>query len=260
MFVALLFIYALCLLITLLHGRDNIFDVIKEKGNPLKNSYISVVSLTSATLIVIVIIDLLQQSVGIETGELISENELFTYLSVSMAPVVEEIGFRLFILGVFAVFLYLSMKRGLKLSLMDLIVILFNPGFARRKIENRFGRDALWRPLMLMVFISAILFGSIHYIYGGGWEIGKVTTASLAGILLGYLYIEFGLPAAILSHYTFNHFFMTYYYISEISNFPYVVDFAVILLGIFTIGYIIINKITKLGKKFDEDEVTIIEI
>jgi hypothetical protein len=261
MFVILIIIYSICLLSTLLSGKNNIFDTVRKRENPFNNAYVSVIALTSAILLIIIAIDLLQKSVGIESGKLESENELLMYLSVSMAPIIEEIGFRFFILGIFTLFLYLTLSGKLKISPINILRILLNPKMAREILIEKYGRDILWKPVILMVIVSGIMFGSIHYIYGGGWEIGKVTTASLAGILLGYLYIEYGLPAAILSHYTFNHFFMTYYFISRVSEFPvipYIVDVLIVILGISTIGY---SLGLILGFKYDEsEEVTVIEI
>jgi hypothetical protein len=45
-----------------------------------------------------------------------------------------------------------------------------------------------------------------------------------------------------------------------VSNFPYIVDFTILLLGLFTIGYIVINRVSRWGKWRGEEEVNIIEI
>lgn len=42
---------------------------------------------------------------------------------------------------------------------------------------------------------------------GGGWEIGKVSTAFLAGVAFGVAYVAYGAYADILLHWFFNYYF-----------------------------------------------------
>ena len=58
-----------------------------------------------------------------------------------------------------------------------------------------------------LILITGIAFGSAHYLLGGGWEIGKVTTATLAGLVFGIVYVAYGAYAPILMHWFFNYYF-----------------------------------------------------
>ena len=50
-------------------------------------------------------------------------------------------------------------------------------------------------------------FGAAHYLYGGGWEIGKISTAMVSGLALGYVYLRYGAYAPVLLHWFFNYYF-----------------------------------------------------
>jgi hypothetical protein len=51
------------------------------------------------------------------------------------------------------------------------------------------------------------VFGLAHFLSGGGWEIGKVTTAFLAGFVFAIVYVAYGAYAPILLHWFFNYHF-----------------------------------------------------
>jgi hypothetical protein len=51
------------------------------------------------------------------------------------------------------------------------------------------------------------MFGFAHILYGGGWEIGKVSTACLAGFVFAIMYVSYGAYADILLHWFFNYYF-----------------------------------------------------
>ena len=52
-----------------------------------------------------------------------------------------------------------------------------------------------------------MMFGFAHILYGGGWEIGKVSTACLAGLVFAIMYVSYGAYADILLHWFFNYYF-----------------------------------------------------
>ena len=81
--------------------------------------------------------------------------------------------------------------------------------------------------------------------YGGEWQLGKITTASLAGITLGIIYIKFGLFSAILIHWLFNYYTTIYIRIDEIIgsiNILYIMDFFIIANSLLITVYFIGNK------------------
>lgn len=235
----LLTIYLICLFKTFIDGRRDILSVITDIGNIKDNSFVALTSYTNVTLLIIVIIQQLQEKVGIETGKLIYKNELIKYLSISIAPLIEEIGFRCFIIGLFILVAIIRFLGIGELGLKNIIKILIYPSRMDPYIINRYGYNPIYKPTVSLIIISSLIFGSIHYIYGGGWEIGKITTASIAGILLGYLYYKYGLPASIMSHYFFNHLLMTYYYLGTTNLITLSVNAVIITQGLLVIIYII---------------------
>lgn len=78
---------------------------------------------------------------------------------------------------------------------------------ARRRLRRYFlGGDL---PVNLLtaslIVFSATMFSFAHV---GGWDIYKVPTAFIAGLALGYLFVRFGLWAAILLHFVTNFMFI----------------------------------------------------
>lgn len=59
----------------------------------------------------------------------------------------------------------------------------------------------------ILILITSIAFGLAHYLLGGGWEIGKVSTALLAGLVFGIMFVAYGAYASILLHWYFDYFF-----------------------------------------------------
>jgi hypothetical protein len=59
----------------------------------------------------------------------------------------------------------------------------------------------------ILILVTAFAFGSAHYLLGGGWQIGKVSTAFLAGLVFGVAYVSYGAYANILMHWFFNYYF-----------------------------------------------------
>lgn len=59
-----------------------------------------------------------------------------------------------------------------------------------------------------LIFISSLIFGLAHALYG--WDIYKVFPAFVAGLGFGYVYLKGGIFAPILLHFTFNYIDITY--------------------------------------------------
>lgn len=53
----------------------------------------------------------------------------------------------------------------------------------------------------IVVFVAAVLFALAHM---GGWDFAKLPQVLMLGIVLGYLFMEFGLYACILAHSIFD--------------------------------------------------------
>jgi hypothetical protein len=66
----------------------------------------------------------------------------------------------------------------------------------------------------MLVFTSA-LFGLSHFNPGVSWEIGKITSAGFAGLVLGLSYLVYGAHAPIIVHWFFNAYSETFYLLSD---------------------------------------------
>ena len=142
-----------------------------------------------------VVITLLQEGVGVSTGQLPTVDPLLQYLGLTLAPIREEIGFRVIPIGL-ASFLLLILRGKIR----DALLSLWHPSRYLKKNDNKtqYTRDR--NISIVLIIIGALLFGLAHYVLGAGWGPGKITSAALAGIALGGLYYRYGLPAAILAH------------------------------------------------------------
>jgi membrane protease YdiL (CAAX protease family) len=58
-----------------------------------------------------------------------------------------------------------------------------------------------------LIILTSVVFGLAHYLLGGGWQVGKVSTAFLSGLVLGIMFVAYGAYAAILLHWFFNYYF-----------------------------------------------------
>jgi hypothetical protein len=200
LFVILVLIYSVILLYTAKQGTGAVhamrasltqgFDALY--GSPL---VVTVMAL-GATVFLVGILDQLLSAVNLPTGKLTGD-ALETFVGVTLAPLREEFGFRLAIIG----------------SVAFLITVSTSPRKAAK---------ALWRPAAIFdgnrtdvvrklvlysaVAGSALLFGIAHILPGSTWQIGKVPQAALAGVVLGLIYIRYGFAAAVLLHWGVDYF------------------------------------------------------
>ena len=152
-----------------------------------------------------IMLALVQEAGGISTGNLPSTDPLLMYLELNLAPLRECLGFRVIPIGLVA-FLILALRGRLR----DAMLSLWRPSRYLRRNDS-FADYRRHLVLMLtLVAISSLLFGLAHFILGGGWGSGKIAEAALAGVALGWLYYQYGLPAAVLLHWAIDSFLTTY--------------------------------------------------
>lgn len=172
----------------------------KSKSNYLVpiTKWFSILILASA------IITLVQEYFGITTTPPPSENNLVQFFSVTLSPIVEEIGFRVILIGLPLYAFYSS-----RTSIRHFFTSLWSPDSLH--IYNS------KRPIILIILV-AILFGLSHIIFGEPWSNGKFAQATASGIILGWIYFRVGLVASILVHWATNYFIFSYVnFISQIS-------------------------------------------
>ncbi len=75
--------------------------------------------------------------------------------------------------------------------------------------NNNGWRAFHWSEWFFLI-LTSVGFGLAHFLSGVGWDTGKVTTATLAGLALGVAYLTYGAYASILLHWFFNVYFDIY--------------------------------------------------
>jgi hypothetical protein len=168
-------------------------------GAFLRNPLTATIMILGATLLATTVLDLLQTSVGVQTGGLSGDAYSILY-TLTLAPLIEEVGFRFFLIGVPLV-VVMFLMRG---QLGRMAKSLWRPSAAWEGIGAQDPGAAAVPFLKLLTYflmvLSSVMFGLAHYLSGSGWDIGKVSEAALDGFALAYLYFRYGLHASIIFH------------------------------------------------------------
>jgi hypothetical protein len=244
--------------------RENFHTVIKESiVRPTRKLFSSCLFampiINSMTLIVVVAINSIQEAGGIPTGTSPIHGEPFLdFFELSYSAVVEELGFRLVPIGAFLViYLFIFKKKEVMFSLKQKIKLFFAailfPDKAKRmagaKTVNEHGlRGGISISEWGMLIFTSLVFGLAHFNPGVSWELGKISSAAVAGLVIGLSYLVYGAQASIIAHWFFNVYIDTYFLLSEIyPNAAPLANAAIIIsffLGIFgwvvvaTLGYL----------------------
>mgnify|MGYP001973981773 FL=1 len=210
-FITVWSIFIILFVISFLGPKKNfiksISDILSNEKNNLSNNYmINIIKWFSILVLISAIITIVQESFGIITQPPETQNDLILFLQISLAPITEEIGFRLILIGI-PLFLIYSHKSSIKFFLKSL----WNPYSNLHIYENR-------KAIALIIGVG-IFFGIAHVISGEPWTNGKILQASIGGIILGWVYYRYGLAAAIILHWATNYFIYSYLFlISEING------------------------------------------
>jgi hypothetical protein len=244
--------------------RENFHTIIKESivrptRKLFNNCLFAMPIINSMTLIAVVATNSIQEAGGIPTGTSPIQGEPFLdFFELSYSAVVEEIGFRLVPIGAFlAIYLLIVKKKEVNFSLKQKTKLFFTailfPDKAKRvagaKTVNKYG---LMGGISLsewgMLIFTSLVFGFAHFNPGVSWELGKISSATIAGLAIGLSYLVYGAQASIIMHWFFNAYTDTYFLLSEIYPFAAPLANATIIisfiLGIFgwtmlgTLGYL----------------------
>lgn len=178
------------------------------RGNAMANmmAWFSILILSS------VIIETIQQSFGIKIESPTSDNDLIRFFQLGISPLTEETGFRVLLIGV-PLFLMYSHSASWKTFFKSL----WRPA-------KYIGISDYKKPMMLIITIG-LLFGVAHIISGTPWSLGKVTQATMSGIIIGWVYVRYGLAPAILIHWATNYFLFSYlFFISSLGQSATITD------------------------------------
>lgn len=209
------------------------------------NGMFAVASTFSALIVLTVALETLQETVGIPTGSIPHIEELQTFFYLSLAPFVEEIGFRLSITGLVAYLILVRRGAGS-------VNVFWNPGALLREKLDPEQQKTAFRILNLTIGLTSVLFGLAHILYGGGpegWQLGKVSLATLAGLAMGWIYVYYGFPSAVMLHWSFNY-FLTAYYVFEkslgITLLSTAADTIILLVGFVSLAALAIKGVRRL--------------
>ena len=208
------------------------------------NYMVGVTKWLSILVLISAMIDIIQTSLlGIKITPPLplgdAENHLIQFFYTSLAPIIEEFGFRLLLIGI-PLFLIYSKKS----SIRYFIRCLWNP--SSLNIGNS-------KKAITVVILVGVAFGFSHIIAEDSWSEGKLAQATAGGIILGWAYLRYGFVAALLIHWATNYFVFAYgYFIAEINlisidevfshSFMTTIEIILLASGIFSISVLIINK------------------
>lgn len=134
-----------------------------------------------------------------------AENDLVRFVDVTKAPLVEEVGFRVILIGIP---LYLMYSQ--RASLSGFLKGLWHP--------SRHVKEHNKAVTIGLISAAAVFFGAAHVISGEPWSSAKIVQATATGMIIGWVYFKHGLAPALLIHWAANYFVFSYAYIvSEIG-------------------------------------------
>ena len=245
-FIFLLIFYSFMICLTFFGSKKNILnlseDLWRGKINSLNdNAFTSTIIVTFSTLILVSLITSFQNQIGVETGEIIIEKSI-DYLWITYAPLIEEIGFRLSFIGIIPSIVLFSRlrKKKIKISIKTRILTIFYPMILNEIAVTELDKDHVKKWIWGMVIFSSLIFGLTHFLLGDVWGLGKITSAFIAGISMGYLYVKHGFPAAVFSHWIFNYGISTLDMTYE--AYPWMMVFTFFSMFIITLIFLISKK------------------
>ena len=131
--------------------------------------------------------------------------------TLTYSPILEEVMFRISTLGLL-VSLRVLWSGTWTIRLVPLSFL--SPERAKAmaglpRISEKGWRGLHWTEWLLLA-ITSLVFGLAHLLAGGGWQVGKVVTATISGLALGISFLTYGAYAPILLHWFFNFYFETF--------------------------------------------------
>ncbi len=245
LFPILIFIYSVCFLATY-KISPSFGAIIKFKGEEpirslFRNWLFAMPFLSGILLSAVIFLQSFQEKIGVPTGSIEFPNPFNALISLSYAPIIEEIGFRITPIGT-VILLYILKNSPYRQNLRAIGgAIAFSFLFPERGKKNANlptldsqGLRGVTLYEWITILTTSFAFGSVHYLFGGGWDIGKISSAFLAGLVLALVYLWRGAAAAILLHWFFNYY--GYVYTLASDYFPTIFNH---LNGIIDIGLIL---------------------
>ena len=212
----------------------NVLQSIISEGKYQTQDNYMVVTVKWFSILVIVSgsIIALQEFFGVFVEQPEASNQLVQFFGVSLAPLIEEFGFRVVLIGL-PLFAFYSHRPSFRL----LVKSLWRP-FQNLQSVNV-------KSALVLIVIVGIFFGVAHVISGEPWSAGKFAQAASSGIIIGWVYFRYGLAPAILIHWATNYFIFSYAYIvADINQISIEDAFTNSLLGTLEIMLIVTGSIS----------------
>jgi hypothetical protein len=225
LFLAISTIFVLCLAMAAFSCGGFVKAVRESLSKPIsiaKTNFLYLMPLVGAGLLsATILISEFQTTQGVQTGSLNfppQTNPYYILLNLAYAPIDEEFAFRITTIGIpVAIMLLYSYRSdprlaGIKKKIGLFFLTMFSPELAKSKLGHKTVAangvlggmsPAEWA----LILLTSVMFGFAHILYGGGWAIGKVSTACLAGFVFAVMYVSYGAYADILLHWFFNYYF-----------------------------------------------------
>jgi len=214
-------VYLLCF-VAAWNLRESFHKVIENSlSHPichvLKNWLFAMPIIASMVLNAVVVIYSFQEAHGVPTGEApLPENPFESFFLLTLAPLMEELGFRITPIGAFLVvyLFWVTKKRAAAEPRIQRLKVFFLAWFYPEKAKKVAGlktvndsgiKEGISLGEWIMVILTSATFGLVHYL-GGGWEVGKITLVLVQGFAMGLTYLLYGVQAPILLHWFFNYY------------------------------------------------------
>jgi len=211
-FVILWMFYLIIFVIALLgpkqHFLKSISSLISMGKYDAKLNYMFAMTKWLSILILIsAIINFIQESFGIVTIPPLGGNSLIQFFYVSLAPLLEEFIFRIILIGIPLFVLYSG-----RASIRYFVKCLWSPS-SLNILNSK-------KAILLIIFVG-ISFGFAHIAFSDSWSDGKFAQATAGGIILGWVYLRYGIVVSLLIHWATNYFIFAYaHFISQINYVP----------------------------------------
>jgi len=246
-FIVLWCLFLILFAVAIFGPKKNFVNVLQSiisagKYHQLQDSYIiTAIKWFSILVVVSGVIISVQEFFGISVEKIEAPNQLIQFFQLLLAPLIEEIGFRVILIGLPLFALY-SYKSSLRLFVKSL----WRPSHHLRITD-------LKKPLLIIIIVG-IFFGVSHVITGETWSAGKFAQATVSGLIIGWVYFRYGLAPAILIHWATNYFIYSYAYIvADINKIPvetafthsllYTLELMLIATGVISIVILALNYI-----------------
>ena len=217
-FVILWMFYLIIFVIALLgpkqHFLKSISSLISMGKYDAKLNYMFAMTKWLSILILIsAIINFIQESFGIVTTPPLGGNSLIQFFYVSLAPLLEEFIFRIILIGIPLFVLYSG-----RASIRYFVKCLWSPS-SLNILNSK-------KAILLIIFVG-ISFGFAHIAFSDSWSDGKFAQATAGGIILGWVYLRYGIVVSLLIHWATNYFIFAYaHFISQINYVPLEIAFT----------------------------------